>query len=238
MRRISLAAVVVVLAGASLTGCHGVTTAPGPAGQRSAPAPARDTAPGSAIQALDGLQVRARGPLTGYTRTAFGPAWSDDTSDPDGHNGCDTRDDILARDLTGVSYRSGHCTVASGTLHDPYTGKVIHFVRGPRSDAVEIDHVVPLADAWGAGAAQLTSVRRMDLAEDPLELLAVDGPTNEAKGDDDASQWLPPDTGDDCAYVARQIAVKAKYHLWVTPAERTAMRKVLTGCPGQGVPTE
>ena len=226
----------VVLVGASLTACHPTTVAQGPTGQRSVPA--QDAVSGSAAKALASLQLRGKGTMSGYTRTAFGPAWSDDTSDPDGHNSCDTRDDILARDLIQVTYRSGHCTVATGTLHDPYTGKVIHFVRGPKSAAVEIDHVVPLADAWVDGAAQMTTVQRMDLAEDPLELLAVDGPTNEAKGDSDASQWLPPVTGYDCPYVARQIAVKSKYHLWITAAEKTAMQKVLTACPDQKLPTE
>jgi len=231
-----MAAAGVVLVGASLTGCHPITAAQGPAGPRSVPT--RDSVSGSAVKALAGLQVRAKGSMAGYTRTAFGPAWSDDTSDPDGHNSCLTRNDILARDLTQVTYRSGHCTVATGTLRDPYTGKTIHFVRGPKSAAVEIDHVVPLADAWVVGAAQMTAVQREDLAEDPLELLAVDGATNEAKGDDDASQWLPPATGYDCPYVARQIAVKSKYHLWITAAEKTAMQKILVACPNQKLPTE
>jgi hypothetical protein len=239
LRRLATTCAALALTSLALTGCHPTTVAQGPAtpsGQQSAPA--QDAVSGSAAKALAALQVRAKGTMSGYTRDAFGPAWSDDTSDPDGHNHCDTRDDILTRDLTQVTYRSGHCTVATGTLHNPYTGKTIHFVHGPKSDAVEIDHVVPLADAWTVGAAQMTATQRMDLAEDPLELLAVDGPTNESKGDGDASQWLPPNTGYDCSYVARQIAVKAKYRLWITPAEKAAMQKVLKGCPTQALPTE
>jgi len=234
--RLSVVAVLAV-GGALLAGCHTSVVGQGPSAQRSVPA--QDAVvPGSAAKALDGLLVRVKGTMAGYTRTAFGPAWSDDTTDPDGHNHCDTRDDILARDLTQITYKSGHCTVATGTMHDPYTGRTIHFVRGPKSTVIQIDHVVPLGDAWVVGAAQLTAIQRMDLAEDPLELLAVDGPTNEAKGDGDASQWLPPSTGYDCSYVARQIAVKAKYRLWVTAAEKTAMQKVLAGCPAQPLPTE
>lgn len=197
------------------------------------------TANGSAaLKALDALTVRSKGSMTGYTREEFGPAWTDNTDDPDGHNHCDTRNDILARDLTGISYKSGHCTVATGTLDDPYTGKSIHFVRGPESTRIQIDHVVPLGDAWVTGAAKMTDTRREELAEDPLELLAADGPANEAKGDDDASEWLPANSGYQCSYVSRQIAVKAKYQLWVTSSEKSAMQHVLAGCPGQKLPTE
>jgi hypothetical protein len=87
------------------------------------------------------------------------------------------------------------------------------------------------------GAQQLTRAERIDLANDPLELLAVDGPTNEAKGDGDAATWLPPNKKFRCAYVARQVAVKAKYHLWVTVAEKAAINRLLDSCPGQRAPT-
>ena len=76
------------------------------------------------------------------------------------------------------------------------------------------------------------------MANDPLELLAVDGPTNSAKGDADAASWLPPNKGFRCAYVARQIAVKSKYRLWVTVAEKNSMAAVLATCPVQGLPIE
>ena len=144
-----------------------------------------------AINVLATLVVQPASSGSGYDRVGeFGQSWIDVD-----HNGCDTRDDILARDLTAVA-KDGACTVQSGVLADPYTGETISFTRGVEtSRAVQIDHVVALGDAWATGAAQLTQDQRISLANDPLNLLAVDGPTNEAKSDDDASAWLPPNTG-------------------------------------------
>ncbi len=192
-----------------------------------------------ATTVLGTLPIRPKATMTDYDRQKdFGPAWTDDNGDLYGHNGCRTRDDILQRDLTHVVYKDDStCTVASGTLHDPYTGKTINFVRGVgTSNAVQIDHVVALGNAWASGAKPLSMPLRVDLANDPLNLLAVDGPTNEAKGDDNAAEWLPPKTSFRCAYVARQIAVKAKYSLWVTSAEKSAMTHVLGTCAGQLIP--
>jgi hypothetical protein len=193
--------------------------------------PQRPTAPprtGTALALLQTLPVKGRAPKTGYTRAQFGPAWTDVD-----HNGCDTRNDILRRDLRHITL-SGSCKVLSGTLNDPYTATVIHFTRGVKtSTAVQIDHVVALSNAWQSGAQQLSAARREQLANDPLNLLAVDGPTNEAKGDGDAATWLPPNKAFRCRYVATQISVKAVYHLWVTPAEKSAMTRVLSSCPGQ-----
>jgi Domain of unknown function (DUF1994). len=176
---------------------------------------------------LAALPVKGKAPKTGYQRTAdFGAAWIDVD-----HNHCDTRDDILARDLTAI-VRSGSCKVVSGRLHDPYTGKAIVFTRGVRtSTAVQIDHRVPLMNAWITGAQRLTEAQRVALANDPLELVAVDGPTNERKGDGDAATWLPPNKTYRCTYVADQVEVKARYRLWVTAAERTAISRILAGCP-------
>lgn len=182
------------------------------------------------------LAVKGRAPKTGYRRTQFGPAWADTD-----HNGCDTRNDILNRDLTGVTYRPGThgCIVLTGTLHDPYTGKTISFKRGRRtSEAVQIDHVVALSDAWQTGAQQISPVRREALANDPYNLLAVDGQANQQKSDSDAASWLPPRKTFRCPYVARQIGVKRKYSLWVTPAEKQAMTRVLASCPAQTVPAD
>ena len=132
---------------------------------------------------------------------------------------------------------SGACTVLSGLLHDPYTAKVIAFHRGVgTSSKVQIDHVVALGDAWQLGAQQLSASARAAFANDPLELLAVDGPTNLQKGDSDAASWLPPNKAFRCSYVARQIAVKVRYRLAVTAAEAAAMARVLSTCPGQTVP--
>jgi hypothetical protein len=176
--------------------------------------------------------------MTGYDRDAFGQAWSDDTDDQWGHNGCDTRNDILRRDLTQTSVGNG-CTVYSGVLDDPYTGRRISFTRGVgTSSAVQIDHVVALGDAWQTGGQQLGPAQRVDLANDPLNLIAVDGPTNQAKRDADAASWLPPNKAFRCAYVARQVAVKHEYRLWVTAAEQVAMERVLARCPTLPLPGE
>lgn len=186
---------------------------------------------GSAADLLTTLAVKGRAPKTGYARTQFGNGWTTT-------NGCDTREIILHRDMENPIAGDG-CKVLSGTLHDPYTGKTIEFKRGAdTSSAVQIDHVVALSDAWQTGARQLPKERRIALANDPLELLAVDGPTNQAKGDGDAATWLPPNKIFRCQYVARQVAVKAKYGLWVTQAEHDAISKILANCPGQPLPSE
>jgi hypothetical protein len=175
---------------------------------------------------LSRLAVKPLAPMAGYSRDRFGPAWADVD-----HNHCDTRNDILRRDLTKVVLEPGSvCVVERGTLRDPYTGKSISFLRGRRSSAVQIDHLVALGDAWRTGAAGWSAALREQYANDPVVLLAVDGPQNEAKGDADASQWLPPNHAYDCTYVVKQIAIKAKYQLWVTRDERNAMGNVLTGC--------
>jgi hypothetical protein len=194
------------------------------------PAPVAETeAKGSAVELLKTLAVKGRAAKTGYERTRFGNGWAM-------VDGCDTRNIILNRDLTNVAIGDG-CKVQSGTLNDPYTGKKIEFKRGAdTSDDVQIDHVVALSDAWQKGAQQLTPEQREALANDPLELLAVDGSANQQKGDGDSATWLPPNKSFRCQYVARQIAVKAKYMLWVTQAEYDAMMRVLLTCPGQVLP--
>ncbi|QCU78553.1 DUF1524 domain-containing protein [Citricoccus sp. SGAir0253] len=199
-------------------------------------APTGDVAsPGTALAALEGLPVKGRAPRTGYDRLQFGPAWADTD-----HDGCDTRNDILERDLREEAFRPGthDCVVLSGVLDDPYTATEIHFLRGQdTSNDVQVDHVVALSDAWQKGAQALDTAERTEFANDPLNLLAVDGPANAQKGDSDAATWLPANTSFRCDYVARQVAVKARYALWVTAAEREAMAGVLAGCPGQSLPT-
>ncbi|KHL12867.1 UNVERIFIED_CONTAM: deoxyribonuclease [Mumia flava] len=189
----------------------------------------------TALALLATLPVKGRAPKTGYDRDQFGQAWADVD-----RNGCDTRNDILRRDLTELVVESGThgCVVLTGRLDGPYTGESIDFVRGAAtSSAVQIDHVVALSDAWQKGGQQLRLGARTALANDPLNLLAVDGPTNASKGDGDAATWLPPSKHFRCAYVARQVAVKARYDLWVTRAEHDAIERVLTACPDTVVPT-
>ena len=179
------------------------------------------------LAVLETLDIKGRAPKTGYDRDdKFGTAWVDMDQ-----NGCDTRNDVLARDLI-ATLKSGDCRVLSGTLADPYTGTSIAFVRGETtSSLVQIDHIVALSNAWQTGAQQLTVERRYEFANDPLNLLAVDGATNSSKGDGDAATWLPPNSSFRCAYVSRQVAVKAAYDLWVTQAEHDAIATVLAGCP-------
>jgi hypothetical protein len=190
--------------------------------------------PGLAIAVLETLPVKGRAPKSGYTRDQFGPAWADVN-----RNGCDTRNDILKRDLSEILYKAGtrNCVVASGTLVDRYSGEIINFVRGNvTSMEVQIDHVVALSNAWQTGAFKLTADQRKALANDPLNLFAVKGRLNSQKGDGDAATWLPPLKRFRCTYVAQQIAVKAKYSLWVVAPEKAAMVSILAKCPTQKVP--
>ncbi len=190
---------------------------------------------GPAATALLALPVKGRAAKTGYSRDAFGPAWADVDN-----NGCDTRDDVLRRDLTAttITAGSGGCEVATGTLTDPYSSTTIPFTRGVDTSAeVQIDHVVALSNACQTGAFAWTPDVRERFANDPLNLLAVQGRLNSQKGDGDSATWLPPAAGIRCAYVARQVAVKTKYRLWATAPEQAATARLLTGCAGQTLPT-
>ncbi len=187
------------------------------------------------LERLETLPIKGRAPKTGYSREEFGQAWADVD-----RNGCDTRNDILDRDLTAKTFKAGSrdCVVLTGRLLDPYTANTISFVRGQNtSTAVQIDHVVAMNDAWQKGAQQLTLARRTAFANDPLNLLAVDGPSNQQKGASDAASWLPPNKRYRCDYVARQVSVKATYKLWVTQGEHDAMTKVLKGCADAAAPS-
>lgn len=189
----------------------------------------------TASSVLSSLPVKGRAPKTGYTRAEFGQAWADVD-----RNGCDTRNDMLKRDLTVIEYKvkTRNCVVATGVLLDRYSGETINFVRGNvTSMEVQIDHVIALSNAWQTGAFKLTVLQRTALANDPMNLFAVKGRLNLQKSDGDAATWLPPLKSFRCAYVAQQIAVKAKYSLWVTPPEKEAMARILTACPKQLLPT-
>ena len=180
----------------------------------------------SALTALNKLPVKGRAPKTGYSREQF-PHWKD----PD-KNGCDSRNDILKRDLTKVFFKAetNNCKVIAGTLLDPYSNKLIEFDLSKSSSTIDIDHVVALSNAWQTGAFQLTLTQRTNFANDPLNLLAVDFKLNRQKGDADAATWLPPYKSYRCTYVARQVSVKTKYKLWVTAPEKAAISNLLTAC--------
>jgi hypothetical protein len=185
------------------------------------------------LATLDTLAVKGRAPKTGYDRGMFGQSWTDDVSVEFGRNGCDTRNDVLRRDLVEVVLKPGSngCAVLSGILNDPYTGASVVFQRGPQtSQEVQIDHVVALSDAWQKGAAQWDEITRRNFAGDPRNLQATLGWVNQQKGDGDAATWLPPNTSYRCTFVTRIVDVKAAYALWVTQAERDAIARVLQGC--------
>ncbi|WP_228008263.1 GmrSD restriction endonuclease domain-containing protein [Rothia terrae] len=182
----------------------------------------------TALDTLETLEVKGRAPKTGYSREQFGQVWADID-----HNGCDTRNDILRRDLTSITAkpRTHGCKVITGVLDDPYTATTIDFQQGKNtSSAIQIDHVVALSDAWQTGAQNLSTTDREQLANDPVNLLAVDGPANQQKSDADAATWLPSNKDYRCTYVSKQIDVKAKYRLWVKQPEKDAMIQVLGNC--------
>ena len=179
---------------------------------------------------LSKLKIKGRAPKTGYDRSLFSTAWAE-------IDGCDMRNYILQRDLLSPYIDNNGCTVLSGTLRDPYTGKNINFIRGETTSAeVQIDHVVAVSDAWQKGAQEFDELSRYEFYNDPLNLLASSGASNQQKGNSDAASWLPNNKAFRCDYVARQIAVKDKYKLWVTRSEYEAMAEVLKICPLQELP--
>ena len=189
-----------------------------------------EAAPGTALAQLAALAVKGRAAMTGYEREAYGQAWADVD-----RNGCDTRNDVLRRDLRDVVAKPGtrDCVVQIGRLApDPYTGADIAFERGGANE-VDIDHVVPLANSWVTGASYWDEPKRIAFGNDPANLLAVDSSANRQKGSGDAATWLPARKAYRCAYVARQVGVKAKYELWVTPAEKDAIARLLGDCPAE-----
>jgi hypothetical protein len=189
----------------------------------------------SGLSIIEAQVTKGRAAKTGYTRAQFGQTWADVD-----RNGCDTRNDILKRDLTGEVFKekTRECVVLSGTLVDPFSGETIYFVRGNMSSMeVQIDHVVAMSNAWQTGAFKLSVKERTAFANDPMNLLAVKGRLNSQKGDGDAATWLPPLKSFRCDYVARQIAVKIKYKLWFTAPEKEAMIRILKSCPEKALPS-
>ena len=187
----------------------------------------------SAVSVLNKLEVKGRAPKTGYSRAQF-LHWSD----PD-RNGCDARNDTLKRDLRNTVFKSdtNECKVISGELRDPFSGKIISFNLASSSSNIDIDHIVSLSNAWQTGAAYFSKEVRKNLANDPLNLVAVDAKLNRQKGDGDAATWLPPLKAYRCDYVSRQVAVKFKYSLWVTAPEKSAMLNILQKCTNQKIPS-
>ncbi len=243
------AAGTVALLGAALllTGCKSVdvptdadSSGSGPkAGSGRAVSPLDNpdgTKPGLAAITSDGdkakartiikkVETKGRGPKTGYSRDQFGYAWMDSAPGgiPYSHNGCDSRNDLIKRDGEDVHFRAGSdCVVSSMTLHDPYTGKTIEWTKA-RATIVQIDHVMPLSYDWQMGASRWSKDKREDIANDPLNLIPVDGPSNGAKSDSGPASWLPPNKRIRCSYAVRVAQVSLKYDLPVTDADKQVM---------------
>lgn len=227
----AVAAIIVLLGGRG----PAASVPPEPSSAASSPS-STSAASGTSpiLSQLDALPVKGRAPMTGYDRDLYGQRWSDAPAGVSGgRNGCDQRNDVLRRDLDDLAIKPGTrgCVALTGTLTDPYSGDHLEFVRGPStSEEVPVDHVVSLGNAWQTGAQMLTPQQREALANDPLNLQATRRDLNGQKSDADAATWLPPAAGYRCTYVARQIAVKARYNLWVTPPEHAALARVLSSC--------
>ena len=188
--------------------------------------------PGSALAKLAELPVKEKESGEDYERSLFSSSWAS-------WRDCNVRQKILNRDLTNITLADNDCTVTSGTLIDPYSGKTLELTtKSAVSSKVQIDHVVALSNAWQTGAKYLTKEERKALANDDLELIAVSSKDNQEKSDGDASEWLPENKSFQCSYVARQIAVKLKYRLWITPTEKSAMTEVLLTCPSEPLPAK
>ncbi|MGX5718045.1 HNH endonuclease family protein [Arthrobacter sp. MAHUQ-56] len=238
--RTARAAAALAAATLALTSCAGIPahpTAEAPQSPRepataAAPGPARETPAGDAaaaakaLAALAAIPAKGRAPKTGYEREKFGPAWKDVD-----RNGCDTRNDTLRRDLTGIQVKPGTngCVVLSGQLADAYTGQAVDFTRGS-GPGVDIDHLVPLSDAWQKGAQGWDQDKRERFANDPANLAATSASVNRSKGDADLATWLPPARPHWCAYASGIVTVKANHGVWMTPAEHQRATEILIDC--------
>ncbi|MFC7449567.1 HNH endonuclease family protein [Rhodococcus daqingensis] len=234
-RRIPIPLLLAVLLGGLVAGCGVLDRfAPTPQPAPGSPSRAQIEQLLAAVRIVDG-----RTKAGGYERgcragqaCVFGPAWSDDHAGPGGHDGCDTRNNVLARDLTEVRFRSGSrdCVVVAGVLADPYTGRSLRFSKNAAKD-VQIDHIYPLAAAWDLGAARWPAERRLEFANDiTYNLLAVDGAVNQSKGDSTPAEWLPPDPGHHCYYAGKYLTTAVHYDLPVTAADQDALSRVAATC--------
>lgn len=224
-RRLRLRALVGLLLTALLVGPLGLagpaaaSDARSPAGSWSAATPRTIDA-----SAVASLEVREPGASTDYDREAFGKPWADVDD-----NGCDTRNDILARDMSRETLE-GDCKVLTGVLKDPYTGEQIDFDKSKGSNQIDIDHMIPLGAAWEAGASEWTDEQRLQYANDPLVLLAVDSGANRSKSDQTISEWMPTNTAIACQYGASYVAIALKYELSVSPADHDKLEELSGSC--------
>jgi len=196
--------------------------------EEAAPVPSQEVDENAPLASvvLEKLEIKGRAPKTGYSRDQFYDTWPSE-------NGCNLRQRILKRDFGDSAVLSkDNCTVISGKLYEPYTGTWMEFnEKSEISKGLQIDHIVALSDAWQKGAQYKSKDVRFQIATDPLNLVAAESSANMQKSDGDAATWLPKNKSFRCQYVARQISVKYKYGLWVTNAEKDAMRNILNNCP-------
>jgi hypothetical protein len=199
-------------------------TPPPAAQQASAPRQQQPPRELGAPTALHRINVAAPSTYPVYRRDKFGSGWADLD-----HDGCNTREEILARDMTDLGLED-NCNVLTGTLHDPYTGRTIDYNESVNAASVQIDHVVSLSSAWRQGASNWTAAKRIKFANDPLNLIAVDGPTNQSKGDSGPATWQPPNTTFRCAWDRRYVQVTYKYRLTLPSADWDTLETTLAGC--------
>lgn len=195
------------------------TVEPAPAPE---PSEEPEEAPAPTPAGLDSITIAPAGDMGGYDRDSYN--WRDDT---DG-NGCDTRNDILARDLDNVVRGDDGCKVVSGTLTvDPYNGETINFTS-EEYHTIDIDHIIPLGDAHVSGADDWDEATKTQFANDPRNLVSVNASDNRSKSNRNAADWLPD--GNHCWYAEVQVEVKAEYNLTMTQAEYDTLAGILAEC--------
>ncbi|MEU4691790.1 HNH endonuclease family protein [Actinoplanes sp. NPDC023714] len=201
----------VLTATLALTGCEVVD-----AGDPGSSTPVQNA--DQARTELDALTIAKAASMRGYSREKF-PHWRDTGSN------CDVRDSVLERD--GEKVKLSGCNVVAGTWHSLYDDKTLD-----SPTKVDIDHTVPLANAWRSGAAKWDDDKRGDFANDldRPQLLAVSATSNRSKGDQDPSTWKPPARDNWCEYAVDWVTVKSYWELTVTEKEKEALTDMLETC--------
>ncbi|MFE1366336.1 HNH endonuclease family protein [Streptomyces anulatus] len=204
----------VVAATAALAATSALFTAP--SAQAAMPTP---VSAATARTYLGQLTVGAEGSSSGYSRDKF-PHWTTQSG------ACNTREVVLKRDGTNVQQDSS-CAAVSGSWFSPYDG-----ATWSAASDVDIDHMVPLAEAWRSGASSWTTAQRQSFANDLTrpQLIAVTDNVNQSKGDQDPAEWMPPTSSYKCTYVRAWVHVKKHYNLTVDSAEKSALQSALNGC--------
>ncbi|MGW8888216.1 HNH endonuclease family protein [Streptomyces sp. NPDC055749] len=206
--------VAVIAAAAALAATTGLLSAP--AAQAAMPTP---IAASTARTYLGQLTVKAEGSSSGYSRDLF-PHWITQSG------ACNTREVVLKRDGTNVQQDSS-CAAVSGSWYSEYDG-----ATWTAASDVDIDHMIPLAEAWGSGASSWSTSQRQSFANDLTrpQLIAVTDNVNQSKSDRDPGEWLPPRTAYRCTYARAWVHVKHYYGMSVDSAEKSALQSVLNGC--------